>query len=442
MIRAAVLLAAFVFLQTPVRDGAASTSRGSAVIAGRLVSGSDSHTPIRRARVTLRAVDSSWTDTTVSDDNGQFRFDRLASGPYRLTATKPAFLRASYGETQPNRAGVALALADGQQLTTIVMPMWKGAVIAGTIRDASGEPAAHVEVHVVGRAVGRTVWTREEFAMTDDHGRYRIFGLLPGEYVVASTPRSLIHGSLTETTSASVRWAESMLRSPSSAVPAPPNPGTVGYANVFYPGTTDEADATVLTLAPGDERVGIDLQIQHVTVGSVEGTVIDPSGRPVENVELFMTPTTGVILAFSSLFESFSTPSAFRGVPPGEYVIIARTTGPSHGGLAAVDIAVRAGVAGVEVATSQQPKSGAMWATTTVSTSGRDVTGVVLTLQPTISVTGRIAFDASSRTPPDFTDLRLALTAVPGSQRLSVGAGTATIAADGSFTINGLVPGR
>src|SRR5206468_893426 len=51
----------------------------------------------------------------------------------------------------------------------------------------------------------------------------------------------------------------------------------VGYAPTYYPGVISAADATKVTVGPGQELAGIDFQVQLVPMSTVSGTVIGTS---------------------------------------------------------------------------------------------------------------------------------------------------------------------
>ncbi len=70
-------------------------------------------------------------------------------------------------------------------------------------------------------------------AQTDDLGQYRIFGLMPGEYVIRASLRQNLDRPGT---------------------PAEPDP--MGYPGTYYPGVLDVGQATV---GDGDARPGAEL---------------------------------------------------------------------------------------------------------------------------------------------------------------------------------------
>jgi hypothetical protein len=61
---------------------------------------------------------------------------------------------------------------------------------------------------------------------------------------------------------------------------------SVGYAPVYYPGTTIPASATTVALNVGEERAGVDFQLQLVATAIVSGTVVSPDGRVPQGTQI------------------------------------------------------------------------------------------------------------------------------------------------------------
>ena len=89
------------------------------------------------------------------------------------------------------------------------------------------------------------------------------------------------------------------------------------------------------------------------------------------------------------------------------------------------------------------------WAATNLSVRG-DIVGVALTLQPPLTLTGRVRFESATLKPPaDLTQLR-AMLFPPELQNVRSGVPVrsiafvppATVRADGTFEITNIVPGR
>jgi len=120
-----------------------------------------------------------------------------------------------------------------------------------------------------------------------------------------------------------------------AAPPPPPQPGpTVGFSPIYYPGVADIAGATKITLATGEERAGLDFQLQtRPDRKRVEGDVIDPTGRPASRqlnhdrgrAAVGAVPQLGLQSEFGNVDQATGK-FTFRGVTPGRYTIFARST--------------------------------------------------------------------------------------------------------------------
>jgi hypothetical protein len=69
-----------------------------AVTAGATIFGSvqglihdPQHRPVQAAQVTIRAENSNWTKSTTSNDSGEFRFENIPIGEYKVTVEVPGF---------------------------------------------------------------------------------------------------------------------------------------------------------------------------------------------------------------------------------------------------------------------------------------------------------------------------------------------------------------
>ena len=136
--------------QLPVRDAPARPTSGTATIAGIVTTDGPTPQPLRKVRVTLNQMSRSIpgrTDTT--DDAGRFVFRDLPADRFNLSASRPGFLTTNYGARRPERTGTPIAVAEGQQLTGIVMRLARGSVVSGTVRNPSGEPIPGAQVTVL-----------------------------------------------------------------------------------------------------------------------------------------------------------------------------------------------------------------------------------------------------------------------------------------------------
>jgi hypothetical protein len=122
----------------------------------------------------------------------------------------------------------------------------------------------------------------------------------------------------------------------------------------------------------------------------------------------------------------------FTGIPPGKYTLMARTNPGQTNQSGGSD-------------PSAAPPPSAMWASAEVVINGQDVSGIVLTLQPGLSLSGRVVFHGE--TPIDTKNAEVSLSLRPPQFDLAtmgngLGTGSATMRPDLTFTMEGLVPSR
>jgi hypothetical protein len=458
---------------TAVRDAPRLSAVGTAIITGTIVSSDSSARPVRRVSVSLNAASTgpSAPRMATTDDQGRFAFAHLPAGNYSaLYAVKPGYVRVAYGEKRPGGMGIPITLTEGQRLS-VTMKLIKGGVITGAIVDDTGRPAENVQVmanqiRVVNgeRQAAMSAASGYGYGFTDDRGIYRMFGLAPGDYLVAANPRNMAMGAtgtaaeLRPVTLEEVQWAQGQLaprgvgaataQAPVNQAPAAPARGqAITYSPVYYPGTVDAAAAQLVTVLPGQEMSGIDFRTQFVSTAKVEGTILYPDGQPVRAAQMNVVPklagtTTGIgsEFLFDAVFMNRPIVNAGKftiaALKPGEYTISARAV-PQ-------DAAAAPQAPGGRGA-PMPPPAASLWAMTDITVSGADQSGLVLRLEPGMTVSGKIAFEGTTLQPPaDLSRVSLRLTGVPtpGAVSITVGAGTAQVAADGSFKLSGVTPGR
>src|SRR5687767_8884250 len=106
---------------------------GKAVLSGRTLTTDEPPRPLRRVLVTLSGAEIRGDRQVMSDDLGRFAFEGLVAGRYTLTAEKPAYVTMHHGSPRPGYGPAApVAITDGQT-AHVVIPVPRGAVIAGVI---------------------------------------------------------------------------------------------------------------------------------------------------------------------------------------------------------------------------------------------------------------------------------------------------------------------
>ncbi len=442
--------------QLPARDSDVKPTIGTASISGIVVTDEERPQPVRRAIVSLAGAELRPGRGAITDDEGRFTIGALPAGRFTLTVTRSSFVTSVYGAKRPGRPGTAISVADGQRVDGLVVRLWRGAAVAGVVRDDTGAPVEGIGVTAIAARssnVPGILTLSNNGTTTNDLGEFRIFGLEPGTYVVAARPGAGGPGQILAMADAEVDAALDALRRkpapgtpgvpPAAAAQAPTQARPFDYAPIYFPGTPTLANATQLTLAPGQEQTGLDFALQRVATSVVSGAVARPDGSPAGGTTLQLTAVvpSGAFSSGSPLvLNATSLPDGtFRinQVTPGEYRLVAR---------ASADPRPPAPTPGM---VTPGPTGPQLWATTDLSVSGSDVSGLALALEPGFTVAGSVRFVSDSLKPPaDLTRVRVALVppTVIGSKP---GTPVTTIAfvppvnlrADGSFEIAGLLPG-
>jgi protocatechuate 3,4-dioxygenase beta subunit len=403
----------------PARDVQRQPPSATASIGGRVLA-ADTGRPLKRASV-LASGGGRQARGATTDDLGRFRVTGLPAGTYTITASKSGFVDAIFGQRRPLQPGTPVQLADGQETSGIDLRLTRGSVITGHVLDEDGEPLARalVTVQRYQYVRGERQLTSAGGDQTDDRGQYRVFGLPPGDYYVSATAGGLaqILGRGFQFAAGALAGAGRGGRGAFFGGPPVEDAEPVGYAPTYYPGVTSAADATKVTVAPGQELGGIDFQVQLVAMSTVSGTVIGSSGP----VPVMLVPQDRggvfrrqVLRAGSQADGSF----AIANVPPGHYTAIARSGGRG-----------------------EDPRIG----TQAVTVAGDNVTGISIALQPGVSLAGYITVESSGTPAPvDYSGFRVDAPDVDPLPFVGGGPNTSCSRAEknGAFQINGLLPGR
>src|SRR5262245_24474098 len=154
--------------------------------------------PISKAIVTITGAGRSQTFSATTTTGGQFSFQNLEPGQYRLSATRSGYVRMEYGARTPNRPGLPITLNAGQKLTDVVLPLMPAGTISGRVYERDGEPLANVSVEALKYSYqeGQRVLNVVQNARTNDLGEYRLFWLQPGQYFIRATPPEGQRGAL------------------------------------------------------------------------------------------------------------------------------------------------------------------------------------------------------------------------------------------------------
>jgi len=402
----------FLLMVSVVACGLAAAPLQTGSLAGQVVD--DDGRAIARAVVTATMIAATAGGSeSVSDERGRFVMIGLPAGRYTLRAARSGFLESVHGASSPGHPGKPIVIEPGRAAEDVRLVMTRGAAISGVVRDARGEPLP--EVQVAGmltrrRADGRRMPVTAPgvtTTMSDDRGRFRLYGLSAGDYIVVavrpSPPRRV-------TTAADIEAAL-------SDRPAPP--GTfLGYLPTFYPAATSYESAGIVTIKAAEDRTGIDVAVESAPVVRVAGRV-SPLGTSAP-VRLALVPAglDETATSFRTTFHASSTPEgtfAFDAVLPGRYVLEAIASG------------ARGEVAG--------------WNRIDVTIEGANIPALEVPLLPGAIVSGRVLFDGASPR-PDLRNVRVALEPLRKPSGLAAGETGARCDALGGFQLPAVTGGK
>jgi protocatechuate 3,4-dioxygenase beta subunit len=297
-------LCPFVLLFSVFISANAQQKRGT--ITGRIVT--EDGTPMSGLTVQLGMyVNSSTpgsTRTAVTDEEGNFQFTNLLPRQYYF------FVMESRGYVQMPRP-INTPQPTYRLGENATIRMIRGGVITGRVSYADGEPMIGVYVTPIrirdeeGKPIRMASGARSR--MTDDRGVYRLYGLLPGTYLVTANYSG-----------ASFYGAQSPFD---------------GDAPTYHPSTTRDT-AIEVQVSTGSETTGIDIRHRgdrgHVVSGKVTGG--SESTGPVtylSNIALLSYPSGALAGSTASRPGEGENGFSFLGIPDGEYELEANRGGLS-----------------------------------------------------------------------------------------------------------------
>lgn len=335
-----------------------------------------------------------------SDAGGRYRLTGLPAGQYQIMAIAPALV-SSEGSGNPGyRFGKSVVLASGEDADDVDIKIVQGGVITGRVTDADGKPAIEerINLQVVDQAGNVTnpaaaSWNFQ-MSQTDDRGIYRIYGLSAGRYRVnvGST-----EGGFTSR-------------------------NRMYYPVTFYGNTSDAAKASIVELQEGTEATNIDIRVGRATSTFIaSGRIVDAeNGQPISGIRLMYGPAKPNQPFYGYFIGLPTSPRGeFRleGLEPGRYgvAVAASFEAAAHYSDPVFFEVVDANILNLEVK----------------ATRGQTLSGVVV-------------FEGSraKELQQNFGILRVsANVSSPANPGIPTSA-SAAIAADGSFQLTGVRPGK
>lgn len=325
--------------------------------------------PIRDARVILKSKavkGANVSDVTVrTDSQGQFRFDGLNAGSFRIEFIAEGYARMQYGQRTPTglegtsrepNLGALLTVRAGERISGLIARLTPTGSIGGRVRDAGGKPVVDAAVFLL-RAVYTATGSRSLLQVgqteTNDRGEYRLWWITPGRYYLA-------FGYPVDAFEATKSYWLNLLPD----VPVR-----------FFPGTSELETARLVVVDPASELTNLDMVVDAGMLRDIRGRVTPPS-LPGErftgstatghlqswqvNID-YVSAGQLLNLRLGDNYNDADGAFEFQGVPPGTYLLLAPGGTPVR-----------------------------------VTVTDADVEGVVLTSAPSVSVPVRFTVEGSS----------------------------------------------
>jgi hypothetical protein len=371
--------------RTPTRDSSRPAQSSVARIRGRVIA-ADTGQPLGRAQV---AISSSDLRRTLTDADGRYEFADVPAGTFQVTASKTGYVTLQHGQRRPFEPGRSVALGPGQTLDRVDFALPRGAVIAARITDDLGFPMAGVEVRVQRyqyRSDGQRSLAQISSAIpgpnaTDDRGELRVFGLMPGEYVVSAVARFL----------------------PSIGGGAA---GAEGYVPTFYPGVISASQATSISVGVGEERAAQFAMVRS-RLARISGMVVDVQGRPANGAHVMLG--SPVVTGPGSAHVGVDGTFAIGNVAPGDYALMVTYD-----------------------AFEDWPQ--------TLSVDGADISGLRLVVGGGATISGRVVFEGGGPSTVRPSTVRATVWSATPPPAPGIAAGQKSIGLDdeGRFQIRGM----
>ena len=287
----------------------------------------------------------------AADSKGHYELRDMPAGQYSLRVY-------SGGMGGPHGSRVVTLVA-GQELPSVDFRLQPNGVISGKVVDENREPVPELLVLLIAREyrLGALRYVFARITKTDDRGQYTVTNVVPGRgFLLLAEKRMFKLSAISDAP------AEVVLR---KRVTVP----------TWYPNTSDMAGAEVITLRPGERRVGMDIQMRRSPSYCMDGVLETPRGPGVLQFGLEeQEPTSG----------KSGDGGVYFAVPGGE-------TG-EDGRIRICDL--HAGSYQLSVLQTPKTQSSAplSYAATTVTIGDKDVNKVHLMSAPRLAVPGEVAW--------------------------------------------------
>jgi hypothetical protein len=328
--------------QGPPRDPGTTVVRptGTGVIRGRVVA-ADTGAPIRGALVTIAT--RGMMLTIYTDARGRYELRDLAAGSYSLRAEPNQYQGQFFSPIFPPSSSVVgfprVAVFDGQISEAEDLALPRAGAIVGRIVDENGDPMSNVDVRALRASDPRGSSGYYPSQESDELGRYRLFHLPPGDYVIVVRPSGgigpIVHGQ------------------------------SLGFIETYHPGTQSRDEAARVRVRGGEETAAGDLQLTPARMVSVTGLVLDSHGAPAPlRTRISLNYESGGMATGVDAQGRFS----FTPQQPGNYRLIARMRDDSD-------------------------ENTVEYGSVALTLVDENLEDVIVSMKPTVNLAGRVVFE-------------------------------------------------
>jgi hypothetical protein len=250
---------------------------------------------------------------TTTDATGHFVLNGVAVGEYTLLATADGYFgRIKGSQLWLKGIDAQVSVQDGKRNDPVNLVLHAAGVISGRIQSPLGNPgvAFVAAAFSLDYTTPTTSLRAVESRKPDEQGRYRLFNLPPGKYIVGAVPIK-----------PGARGLTGRLETPEDS-----------WAVTYYTNVVDARLSPLVAIADGVEVPGIDINAKVLTTFNVSGRMrLEGSASDYPAPTQFKLTPVGA----HSLKEGLSSSIGFRnvlndpsnsnfkiaGVPPGEYLL-------------------------------------------------------------------------------------------------------------------------
>ncbi len=347
-------------------------------------------------RATLKLGVNRQEREVTTDFAGRYTIRDVAPGSYSLTAGRDAFVSMALGQANPFDLAAPIAVLEGQRIEGANFALRRAGAIIGRVTDEDGSPVTDARVTLsryeyrFGRRQLVPVVLGHPASDTDDLGRFRLFNLAAGAYVLTVSY---------DLTSADAKGRE------------------IGYGLTYYPRTLDATEAALLNLSAGAE-LKVDVQLIPLPLVHLIGSLRTSDGAIASDGAVRLSrPGAAAPWARIARLDNTGTFHFDLPIPQGTYTLTA--------------------VASQRSAPADQGQTRTETGTMSVVLGGPRVDALRVTTRPGGKVLGSVVLDNGDPIPANLEGMHVFPVAKDPSNAWPIGVG-ARVGRDGRFELTNL----